>query len=204
MRYKLSNENQLFSTRRLEALSDGVFAIAMTLLVLDLNPRLLGNDLTSSQLFHALWSSRDSILSFVISFLMLGSMWAVHMRQFEYIKKANRHLIMINTLRLLVVVLIPLNTSIAGRYGYLVLGRLMLPLNFFILILISYWQWSYATHAKVQLQGDMSQELKVTADIRNKALVILSFLIVVASVWVGDAAFLLIILTPGLMKYLAR
>jgi uncharacterized membrane protein len=204
MRYKLNHEDQLFSTRRLEALSDGVFSIAMTLLVLDLDPRQLGNDLTSSQLLHAIGGGRDSIISFVISFLLLGSMWAVHMRQFEYIKKANRHLTMINTLRLLIVVIIPLSTSIAGRYSELVVGRILLPLNFFVLVLVSYWEWRYATHAKVKLAVDLPPGVQRTSDIRNKAMLILAFLVIIASAWIGDVAFLLLTLIPYMMRYLAK
>lgn len=203
MRYTI-NEDQLYSTRRLEALSDGVFAIAMTLLVLDLDPRQLGHDLTSSALWQALLSAQDSIVSFAVSFLLLGSMWAVHMRQFEYIKKANRHLTMINTLRLLAVVIVPLTTSIAGRYSDLVLGRIMLPLNFLALVALSYWQWNYATNGKLKMQEGLTPTMKRTADIRNRATAILAFLIVIVSAWAGEIAFLLLLLTPQLMKYLAN
>lgn len=65
----------LYSTRRIEALSDGVFSIAMTLLVLDLSVASLGDITTNQQLLSALNSELSTnFVSFIISFLLLGSM----------------------------------------------------------------------------------------------------------------------------------
>ena len=124
MKWAFTNKDpQRFSTRRLEALTDGVFAIAMTLLVLDLKVENLGEAATNQQLWEALAGMQSNLISFIVSFLLLGSMWAVHVRQFEYIKQADRRFTMINTLRLLAVVFMPFTTSLAGAYPNIVLGR---------------------------------------------------------------------------------
>ncbi|MEO5627265.1 MAG: TMEM175 family protein [Candidatus Saccharimonadales bacterium] len=195
--------NRYFSTRRIEALTDGVFAIAMTLLVLNLSSRGFGSPDSSLQLLKAFNSNLGSIISFVVSFLLLGSMWAVHMRQFEYIDKADRHFTMINTLRLLAVVLIPMTTSIAGNYSDIVLGRILLPLNFLVLAAISYWQWRYAVDQKV-INQKTPVDVVESAEIRNRAILLISALVLVAAVWIGEIAFVLFIAVPFVVKLLKR
>jgi uncharacterized membrane protein len=191
-------EKNTFSTRRLEALTDGVFAIAMTLLILDLHVQDLGQAASSGQLWHALTNMEGSITSFVISFLLLGSMWAVHMRQFEYIKRADRHLTMINTLRLLAVVFIPLTTSIAGNYSDTVLGRVLFPLNFFALAAVSYWEWAYAVNDKTKFYDNLTADNRRYLEARNRDIIIISFLVVILAIPFGEWAFLLFLLTAWL------
>lgn len=200
---KLSSDSEVFSTRRLEALTDGVFAIAMTLLVLDLHIKDLGDVTSSGQLWRAIVNIDGSIISFAISFLLLGSMWAVHTRQFERIKQADRHLIMINTWRLLAVVFIPLTTSIAGSYDNLVLGRVLLPINFLILAALSYWEWSYAVSKKAFYEN-LTTDGRVYADARNQAIIFLAAVVVVLSAFVGDVAFVAFFAMPLTAKWFNR
>ncbi len=198
---RFNPEAQLLSTRRVEALTDGVFAIAMTLLVLDLKVTDLGSAASNGQLLEALSNMQANLISFTISFLLLGSMWAVHVRQFEYITKTDRHLVMINTLRLFAVVLIPFTTSIAGTYSYLPLGKVLFPINFFVMAVIGGWEWHYAVTSKNRLYGDsLTKQHKDYAAARNKAIITISFCVVIASLWAGQAAFILFFLTPIVMR----
>lgn len=188
-----------FSTRRIEALTDGVFAIAMTLLVLDLKVDF-GHLTSTAQLWDQLYGIRDKVVTFVVSFLLLGSMWAVHTRQFEYIRKADRHLTLINNLRLLAVVFIPLTTSLDGNYNHLVLGRVLLPVNFFVISALSRWEWNYATDPKNGLSAGLPSSDVQYFSLRNRAIVTMALAVVVASAFVGDAAFLLFLAVPLLNK----
>lgn len=91
MRYNAtmkSVNDATFSTRRLEALTDGVFSIAMTLLVLDLTTTNFGHLRTSADLWGSLSQESSGFISFTVSFLLLGALWAVHTRQFEFISRA--------------------------------------------------------------------------------------------------------------------
>lgn len=194
------SNTEVFSTRRLEALTDGVFAIAMTLLVLDLKVTDIGTINTNQQLWQYFVNNQTSYISFVISFLLLGSMWAVHTRQFEFIKRTDRHLTMINTLRLLSVVLIPLTTSIASDYSNILLGRILFPLNFFLLAVISYWQWNYATKRKSEFSEGMDAEDKKYANTRNQAIVSIALATLILSAFIGQLAFLLFVVTPFIAR----
>ncbi|MFZ8324120.1 TMEM175 family protein, partial [Staphylococcus aureus] len=73
------------SARRTEAYTDGVFAIAATLLVLDLTSKSLGEVNSDADLAGALRDMLHPVFSFVISFLVLCIMWMTHVRQFEWI-----------------------------------------------------------------------------------------------------------------------
>ncbi len=183
----------LFSTRRMEALTDGVFAIAMTLLVLDISVDKLGEITTNQQLINSLTGDfGSSFISFIISFLLLGSMWAVHARQFDSIKFADRRLMMINNIRLLAVVLIPFTTSLSGTYPNLTLATILFPLNFMALTFLSSWEWNYATsktdlYDKKELSAKTIKFLKV----KNKIFAGSSVIVTILSVFIGSWAFIL-------------
>jgi len=99
------------TTARLETFSDGVFAIAATLLVLELSVRQAHGDL-GSELLH-LW---PSYLAYATSFLTIGIIWVNHHAIFELIGRADRTLLFVNTLFLLVVAFIPFPTRLVAHY----------------------------------------------------------------------------------------
>lgn len=190
-----------FSTRRVEALTDGVFAIAMTLLVLDLKFDSFTQINSSAELLQALSTQSESIASFIISFLLLGNMWAVHMRQFEYIAKTDRRLTMLNTIRLLAVVVMPLTTSIAGAYPDVLLARILFPLNFFAIAVLGLIQWKYATNPANHLNAsDLDSSFKRRADLRNTIIVITAALVTILAAFFGETAFLLFLIAPILIR----
>ncbi len=101
---------------RLDALCDGVFAIAMTLLVLDLQVpvrQLINSD---HDLFLSLISLGPKFLSYLLSFLILGIFWVGHNSQYAFINKIDRELLWINILLLLFISLIPFSTAFLGGH----------------------------------------------------------------------------------------
>lgn len=195
--------HELYSTRRIEALSDGVFAIAMTLLVLNLNVPSIAGQATETKLWQALSSMSTNLADFVVSFLLLGSAWAVHMRQFEFIRYGDRHLTMINTLRLLVVVFIPFTTSLAGDYTGLLLAKILLPINFFLLGVVSAWQWGYACKHQKSFAPDLTAEEMRHGKLRNTIFLFVSAVVVLLSFFIGTWAFLLFFALPVLVRTFA-
>jgi uncharacterized membrane protein len=194
-----------YSTRRLEALTDGVFAIAMTLLILDLKVSAIGRASTSDQLWHGINNLSVPIVSIVISFLMLASLWATHTRQFEYIKRADRRLIMINNLRLLTVVFLPLTTSITATYSNLVLGEMLLPINFLVITAVGYWQWRYAINSDPKLYDtELTDSNKKYFDLRNKLIIAIACGVVILSAFVGEWAFLLFLIMFLFSRHFAK
>src|SRR5262245_9395560 len=108
---------QGIGTGRIEAFSDGVFAIAITLLVLNLKVPELPPDAPPGALLPALFEDLTSIQAYVLSFLVVGLFWMTHHRLFSYIQRYDALLVWMNLLMLLFVSVIPFPTAILGRYG---------------------------------------------------------------------------------------
>ncbi len=199
MKPQTLNHRELYSTRRVENLTDGVFAIAMTLLVLDLVVPQIGGVVTDSVLWHALGALAPNFISFTLSFIILGLMWSVHTRQFEYITKVDNKLVALNTLRLFIVVLIPFTTSLNGHYSSLVIGQLFYPLNLFLLALVTYVQGVYAARHKEFYREYNAGNIAIGQK-RSLAFMIISGVVCVLVIPLGNIAFLGFALVPLLLK----
>jgi uncharacterized membrane protein len=183
-------EERPISSRRLEAFTDGVFAIAATLLVLDLSVDTLGKGIhTDAELWKALGGMSNEFLSFAISFLIMGLLWSVHTWQFEYVDHVTHTLATMNTIRLFGVVLVPFTTSLNSTYSELVLGRLLLPLNFLFVILLGTIQWYYATSSKRGLVTRLSPDEIRSTRIGSIAAVFSSVAVVILAPFFGPWAF---------------
>jgi TMEM175 potassium channel family protein len=138
---RASSERKHDPTRVL-ALSDGVFAIIITLLVLDIHLP----DLTNGRsLGAALREIRPSLLAFVISFVLAGMYWVGHRDMFGLIRRTDRGLVWLNFLYLLPLCLLPFGASLLGRFdrepvALRVYGLVLVAIAGMRLVL-----WSYAT-----------------------------------------------------------
>ena len=99
---------------RLEAFSDGVFAIVITLLILDIR----FPDVDYSQFGATLVSLLPRILAYVMSFIIIGVYWVTHHNSMHAIKKTDRSFLWLNILLLLCISFIPFPTSLLGRYPF--------------------------------------------------------------------------------------
>jgi uncharacterized membrane protein len=100
--------------KRLEAFSDGVFAVAITLLVLDL--RVPDPEQLHGSLAHALGLEWPSYAAYAVSFLVIGIIWVNHHAVMDLMARANRQLAFINLITLMTVVLIPFATALMAKY----------------------------------------------------------------------------------------
>ena len=112
------NSEKLNSVDRLEAFSDGVFGVAITLLVLNIRVPLAQDiqSSTPSTLANALLQQWPIYLSYVLSFFTIGIVWANHHRTFTYISHADHTLRMLNLFLLMTVTLIPFTTQLLSTY----------------------------------------------------------------------------------------
>jgi uncharacterized membrane protein len=94
-------------TMRLVTFSDGVFAITITLLVLEIRPPTDGENLLHDLV--ALW---PSYLAYAVTFLFIGQVWVNHHVMFDHIRAADRTVLLLNTLLLMVVAFLPFATSV--------------------------------------------------------------------------------------------
>lgn len=123
------------TTRRIEALADGIFAFAMTLLVLTLTlPDATQTKLSLSQLLADQW---PKFFNYALSFALLAIFWIVHHQQFHFIRRTDRTHIWINIGILMFVALVPFTTDVAGDYSRQTIAELLFSGNLLILGLFS-------------------------------------------------------------------
>jgi uncharacterized membrane protein len=99
------------STGRVEAFSDGVFAIAITLLILIIEPPRGGADLG-----HELLRLWPSYLAYAISFLTVGIMWVNHHTIFRHFERVDRPLLFLNIVLLMLIAFVPFPTRVAAEF----------------------------------------------------------------------------------------
>lgn len=97
-------------TVRLTAFSDAVFAITITLLVLEIRPPA-----DDTNLLHGLLALWPSYLAYAVTFLFIGQVWANHHVLFDHVRAADRIVLLLNTLLLMVVAFLPFATSVLAR-----------------------------------------------------------------------------------------
>jgi len=145
------------TTRRLEALTDGIFAIAMTLLVLTLDLGDIADGLTQVKLHQLLLAQIPKFYNYALSFVLLAVFWILHHQQFHYIKKTeNRHL-WINIFILMFVALIPFSTSLVGDYSSDWMAELFFGGNIFILGVLFSLNWHYSTKDSRLIEGELEK-----------------------------------------------
>lgn len=102
---------------RLIFFSDAVFAIAITLLALDLRLPAGSGAWSSAQLLEQLLESWHRVLAFVVSFLAIGTFWMAHHRKFRFIRRYDRGLLTLNLLFLMAIAFVPFPTSVISESG---------------------------------------------------------------------------------------
>lgn len=133
---------------RVEALTDGVFAVAMTLLVLDIKVPELEQSLASTDLSYRLLALWPKFLSYAISFVILAVYWVGHHLQLSFIRSADRPLLWINIFFLLWVALVPFSTALLSEYSKHRLAIAVYGGNLIAIGLTLALHWWYATNRR--------------------------------------------------------
>jgi len=106
---------------RIEALADGIFAVAMTLLVLDIKSPEQRWFPTNQALVDSLLQIEHSFAMYAISFFVLGIFWIAHHVLFHFVRQMDRRSLWLNLIFLLLVTLVPFSTDLIGDHGHLTL-----------------------------------------------------------------------------------
>jgi len=146
------------SLDRIAALSDGLFAIAMTLIVLEIQIPALPAPTTDAALAGALGELAPRFLTYLLSFMTLGIFWNGQQTQLAYFTSANRDLSWLSLLFLAVVALFPFTTSLLAEYFDLRLALGLYWLNIFVTGVAIFAVWAYAEHAGL-IRADVGPEI---------------------------------------------
>lgn len=193
---------------RLEALGDGIFSIAMTILVIELKiPTVQGSSLRD--LFYGLYDIKLELICFFISFIVLGIMWFGHRMVFEYIAKTNRYFIYLGVLFYMFVCLVPFSTRFLAANTLQWYAILMYGLNLSFCNLALYAQWSYGIHRPALHLRTISADVKkiaknlfIISPILYAAAISISFFFPFVSIFIFFITPILYLIPNKLDKYL--
>ena len=147
------------SKHRIEALSDGIFAFAMTMLVLDLKVPHPSPSAAAGPLGQTLLALWPKFLSYTMSFVVLGVYWIAHHGYAHFLKRTDRWLLWCNLLFLMFIVLVPFSTDLLGDYPNHKIAVMIYGGNFVALGLAFYLQWWYATSGHRLVGRDLEPEV---------------------------------------------
>ncbi len=186
----LYNRIQGRNVDRLAALSDGIFAVAMTLLVLDLHLPSAAQVHSERELLAALGALGPQWLAYGMSFLTLGIFWAGQQTQLNHIGEGTRDLTWIHLGFLLAVTVMPLSTRLLAEFITYRTAIGVYWLNIFILGAMLYWSWAHATRSHL-VKPDIPPEIVASICRRiliAQALYLAGALLCFISTWVSIAA----------------
>lgn len=143
---ELDNKKYWMATKRIETLVDGIFAIAMTLLVLNLVVPEITGPLSEAVIRSSLSTLYPKFSIFVLSFILLAVFWNLHHRAFHYINKADNGLLWLNIIWLLFIVMVPFSQTLIGEYGDFAISHLVYNLNMMGIALFIALSWYYAVN----------------------------------------------------------
>jgi uncharacterized membrane protein len=143
------------SAERLAALSDGIFAVAMTLLVLDLKVPATEAIHSERDLAHALLALAPRLLMFAMSVLTLGIFWVGQQTQLNHLERSNRSLSWIHIAFLGVVAMVPFSTALLAEFTAYRTALIVYWLNLLLLGLTLYLSWTCAVGQQL-LKPDIS------------------------------------------------
>jgi uncharacterized membrane protein len=171
------------SIERLAALSDGVFAVAMTLLVLDLHVPTVESVHHETDLLHALWQLAPRLLVYLMSFLTLGIFWVGQQTQLNRFERIDRDIAWVHLTFLFVVSLMPFSTALMGGFIAYRAALMIYWLNILCLGMILLLSWRVA-----QRRGLVSADAADAADAAEASAVIERRIIVAQALYALGAA----------------
>jgi len=131
---------------RIAALVDGIFAVAMTLLVLDLKlpeGTKLSND---TAVWRQLFQLTGRFSTYALSFVVLGTYWIGHHSLFHFVRRVSRGMLWLNLLFLLFITLLPFSTNLLSGHSHLQIPVVVYGINLLLIFIIALLQLLYLEH----------------------------------------------------------
>ncbi len=176
------------SPSRIEALCDGTFAIAMTILVLELS---LDEKIIDALAMHGNYDLNYlfvGLYSYVMGFVVLGIYWALHHYIFHFIKRSDGVLVWLNIVFLIFAALVPLSTKVNQTYIDSYAGYVFYALSTIISLLMVLVIWQYATRRYRLVDRNMSRK---------------NVSVITNIIMIGASAFLAIVVITALVPWFA-
>jgi len=199
---KVDYKEFLMDTKRLETLVDGIFAIAMTLLVLTLNVPDITGPLSNSIIQERLYEILPNFISVIVSFVLLAVFWNIHHRIFKQIKYVNSLLLWINIIWLFFIVMVPFSASLIGDYSKFPISHILFNLNLLGIAVFLYLNWFIAYRSDFIHKNIDDKQIKITKNVNTLFIVIAVAAIMISLIsphW-AELTYLLIIPLEEVVK----
>jgi uncharacterized membrane protein len=154
------------TTSRIEALSDGVFAIVLTLMVFQIRVPDIPVDVAQTQLWPRLMHQAPEFYSYAVSFILVGIYWVAHHNMYHLVKRSTRPLLWMNLVFLMFVGFIPYSVALVGRYSDVRRIMILYGVHLMIISGLMYLQWWYVTRKHNLVVSPLRPEFVRSVDIK--------------------------------------
>jgi uncharacterized membrane protein len=192
------------SKNRLETMVDGIFAIAMTLLVLGINPPRPAVSQAQAMLPTLVFDLIPQFFVFVAAFLILASFWLNHHRQFHFVRVVDPRLLWINIALLISIVFIPFSTDVAGDYPEVQIAVLLFHINILIVGLIFAYQMHYISKSVHLCDPEADRNSLRLHFLRAMLIPGVAFIAVTVSFVMPEGSLLVYLIIPVAIYFLLR
>lgn len=199
------SEIRTLSKHRIEALTDGIYAIALTLAVLTIDVGELPPVGVDGHFIDSLSVTFPQIMHYAIAFFVLISFWMAHHRQVSYIRNVDKTYIWFNVLTLFFVALVPFTTDLVGSYSEYTVAVIFYAGNLFIIGILTTLAWIYAAGSGRLLSEKISYETYVTSIARGLSVPAICVLVILFACTVSaSGSTLLFFLIPVVVVILTK
>lgn len=188
---------------RLIFFSDAVFAIAITLLVIDIHLPSLGSNATASEVTSSLRDLMPNFFGFVVSFVVIGGFWSTHHRTFRYIRRYDTPFIWMNILFLMSIAFLPFSSSLLSEYGNLTPSVVFYSVSLAITSALFVLLWLYATYHRRLVDTNLNPKT-IRVNLLRLCIPLVVFVLSVPAVTITPHVEVFWLAIPGLSRLVRR
>jgi uncharacterized membrane protein len=202
----IHDKKKEFQLERMILFSDAVFAIAITLLVIELKVPEIPAPVTEDKVINSLAVIFPKFIGFLVSFFIIGLYWTVHHKLYGFVTGYTQKLLWINLFFLLGIILMPFSTSLYSEYifYYLKTPVIFYTLNICFLGMMNFILWKYISNSKNNISISFPPVLAGYYSFRALAVPIIFLIMLVAYLFVPKYAIAIPPLIPLIMWIISR
>lgn len=182
---------------RIEALSDGIFAIVMTLLILELHVPSLPSTAPNVEVTPALLALWPKFVSYLVAFVSLGIFWVAHHIMYHAVRRADRTLLWLNIVFFMFVSMLPFSTSVLNAFPRALVAPFLFGANLAIVGWLLFFQWVYVGSQPGMLAPFVTAEYRANVKFRMLTVPIATTLTAFVCFWsAGISVAIYLLLLP--------
>jgi len=176
----IEESDNFMNVDRISTLIDGIFAIAMTILILSIEVPIISGPVSNKIIESSLNAIIFPFLSFFLSFILLAMFWTINHRNMQHIKRIDNVFLWINVVWLMFIVIVPFSSELSGMYSNFILPHLIFNLNMLAIAILLYLSIYYADN-KGLISDTMENNKKKSIIRSSRFFILIAMLAVVLS-----------------------